>query len=191
MPAVSLAPLMMAYTIFGAGYIAYMTFIVALLREEAFGSTTISVFWVLLGAASVVAGFFWGRAFASLHGGRPMAVVLAVNLCGAATPLLTRTTMGVFLSAILFGASLMAAPSAITAFIRKSRPPQAWTATIGLFTVLFGAGQCAGPLLAGYLSDSASGIRLGFVVSAAALVFAAAVALLQNERMLTGVGADR
>jgi predicted MFS family arabinose efflux permease len=139
----------------------------------------------MLGTASVAAGFFWGRAFSSMSGGRPMALVLAMNVCGAAAPLVTRTTIGVFVSAALFGASLMAAPSAVTAFIRKSRSSKDWIATIGRFTVLFGLGQCAGPILAGYLSDSPSGIRLGLLVSTIALVAAALVALLQGERTMT------
>ncbi len=183
--ATSLTPLLTAYTMFGAGYIAYMTFIVAFLRGENFDPTIISGFWVMLGTASVAAGFFWGRVFSSLRGGRPMALVLAMNVCGAVAPLITRTTTGVFLSAALFGASLMAAPSAVTAFIRKSRSPENWTATIGRFTVLFGLGQSAGPLLAGYLSDSPSGTRLGLLVSTIALMVAALVALLQGERTST------
>jgi predicted MFS family arabinose efflux permease len=186
----SLSPLLVAYTLFGAGYIAYMTFIVAFLRGENFDSTIISAFWVMLGTASVAAGFFWGRAFSSMSGGRPMALVLAMNVCGAAAPLVTRTTIGVFVSAALFGASLMAAPSAVTAFIRKSRSSKDWTATIGRFTVLFGLGQCAGPLLAGYLSDSPSGIRLGLLVSTIALMVAALVALLQGERTTMTVDRD-
>jgi predicted MFS family arabinose efflux permease len=182
---ISLSPLLIAYTLFGAGYIAYMTFIVAFLRGENFDSTIISAFWVMLGTASIAGGFFWGRAFSSMSGGRPMALVLAMNVCGAAAPLVTRTTIGVFVSAALFGASLMAAPSAVTAFIRKSRSSKDWIATIGRFTVLFGLGQCAGPILAGYLSDSPSGIRLGLLVSTIALVAAALVALLQGERTMT------
>ena len=178
----SLSPLLVAYTLFGAGYIAYMTFIVAFLRGENFHPTTISAFWVMLGTASVVAGFFWGRVFSSMSGGRPLALALAMNVCGAAAPLVTRTTVGVFVSAVLFGASLMAVPSAVTAFIRKSRSMRDWIATIGRFTVLFGLGQCVGPLLAGYLSDSPSGIRRGLLVSTIALMVAALVALLQDER---------
>jgi predicted MFS family arabinose efflux permease len=186
----SLSPLLVAYTLFGAGYIAYMTFIVAFLREENFDPTIISAFWVTLGTASVVAGFFWGRAFSLMRGGRPMALVLAMNVCGAAAPLVTRTTIGVLVSAALFGASLMAVPSAVTAFVRKSRSSKDWIATIGRFTVLFGLGQCAGPLLAGYLSDGPSGIQLGFLVSTLTLMVAALVALLQGERTTTTIDPD-
>jgi predicted MFS family arabinose efflux permease len=186
----SLTPLLVAYTLFGAGYIAYMTFIIAFLREENFNSTIISAFWVVLGMASVAAGFFWGRAFASMSGGRPMALVLAMNVCGAAGPLVTGTTMGVFLSAVLFGASLMAVPSSATAFIRKSRSSKDWIATIGRFTVMFGLGQCVGPLLAGHLSDSPSGIRLGLLVSTIVLAVAALVALLQPEKSIMTVAPD-
>jgi MFS family permease len=46
---------------------------------------------------------------------------------------------------------------------------------------LFGLGQCFGPVVAGYLSDSSMGIRLGFIVSIVALVLGAGVATLQQE----------
>ncbi len=181
----SLGPMLVAYTLFGAGYIAYMTFIVAFLREENFDSTIISAFWVMLGTASVAAGFFWGRAFSSMRGGRPLALLLAMNVCGAAAPLVTGTTTGIFVSAALFGASLMGIPSAVTTFIRKSRSAKDWIATIGRFTVFFGLGQCVGPLLAGYLSDSRSGIWLGLLLSALVLMIGALVALLQDESSAT------
>ena len=76
---------------------------------------------------------------------------------------------------------MMAGPGAATAFVRKARPPQAWTAEIGRLTVLFGLGQCVGPILAGMLSDSAAGIRLGLSVSVGILALSTVVAALQRE----------
>jgi hypothetical protein len=46
----------------------------------------------------------------------------------------------------------MAAPATVTMLVRKVRPPATWTREIGWLTVLFGIGQCIGPLLAGALS---------------------------------------
>lgn len=44
------------YTLFGLGYIAYLTFIVAFLQDQGVGGRTIAAFWVAVGlAASVTA----------------------------------------------------------------------------------------------------------------------------------------
>jgi predicted MFS family arabinose efflux permease/phenylpyruvate tautomerase PptA (4-oxalocrotonate tautomerase family) len=178
---VSLLPLTVAYTLFGAGYIAYMTFIVAFLRGEGYGDTSISAFWTLLGVAAAAAGFGWGAVLARFRGGWPMGLVLLINAAGAVAPLITANVFGAFLSAVLFGASVMAAPSAATAFIRKARSPQAWTAAIARLTAMFALGQCVGPLLAGHLSDSPSGIRLGLLSSVAILALGILAAALQRD----------
>jgi MFS family permease len=183
---VSLGPITVAYALFGAGYIAYMTFIVAFLRSERVDPGVVSVFWTVLGIAGIVAGFCWGPVLTRLRGGWAMFVVLVVNACGALAPLLAGSTGIAFLSALLFGASVMAGPSAVTAFVRKARPPQVWTAEIGRLTVLFGLGQCVGPILVGAVSDGPTGIQLGLVVSVGILALASIIASFQREPKTTG-----
>ncbi len=61
------------------------------------------------------------------------------------------------------------------------RARRAWTAEIGRLTVLFGLGQAGGPLLSGYLSDGAGGVRLGLLASIAMTVAGAAVVAFQDE----------
>lgn len=79
-----LTPTMVAYGLFGAGYIAYVTFIVAFVRTEGLAPRSVSAFWATLGAAAVVAAFAWGPALGRLQGGRAPAAVLAVTAVGAA-----------------------------------------------------------------------------------------------------------
>jgi predicted MFS family arabinose efflux permease len=177
-----LSPTYVAYVLFGAGYIAYMTFIIAFLRGEAADDTTIAAFWCVLGLSSLAGSFLWGRLFAGLPGGWPMTTVLLVNAAGAALPLLAASIPTLLLSAILFGATVMAVPSAAAAFVRKSLAESAWTAVLGRLTVVFGLGQCLGPLLSGALSDASSyGIRAGLLVSAGILLAAALAAAFQAE----------
>src|SRR5579862_9196947 len=128
---VRLLPTFLAYVLFGAGYIAYMTFIIAFLRGEAADDATIAGFWCVLGVSSVAGGFVWGRLFAGLPGGRPMTTVLILNAIGAALPLLAGSVAMAMLSAVLFGATVMAVPSSATAFVRKSLPEAVWTAALG------------------------------------------------------------
>ncbi|GIH14939.1 YbfB/YjiJ family MFS transporter [Rugosimonospora africana] len=50
-----LAPTFGWYILFGAGYVSYMTFVVAFLHAEGLGLAAESAFFILLGAASVIA----------------------------------------------------------------------------------------------------------------------------------------
>ena len=53
---------LVAYGLFGAGYIAYATFIIAYLRSaEGFTGGGVTSFWSLFGLSSVAAAFAWGR----------------------------------------------------------------------------------------------------------------------------------
>jgi predicted MFS family arabinose efflux permease len=167
------------YVLFGAGYVSYMTFVVALLRDL----WTTAGFFMLLGAASVVATLiFWGRIIGRLRGGHSPALVSCLVLIGVLPVLLWPSLGGALISAVVFGASFMAGPTAATVLARRSLPPHGWAAGIALLTAAFSLGQAVGPLVAGILSDSPSGIAAGLWLSAALLAVSALVALLQRER---------
>jgi predicted MFS family arabinose efflux permease len=76
-----------SYALFGAGYIAYATFIVAYLRtNEGFDSGSITAFWAILGLAAVVAAFAWGPILGRLKGGWGASATIATVAAGAALP---------------------------------------------------------------------------------------------------------
>ena len=83
---------LLAYGLFGAGYIAYATFIIAYLRsDEGFSGAAIRGFWSIFGLASVVAAFAWGPILGRLKGGWGTAATLSVVTIGTAVPLLWST----------------------------------------------------------------------------------------------------
>jgi predicted MFS family arabinose efflux permease len=180
-PARRLAAVMGSYALFGVGYIAYMTFIVAFLTGHGASSAEISVFWVVLGLAAVGGGFTWPPVIARLRGGRGMGLILLVVAAGAVLPLASASQAAALISAVLFGASFLAVVTAATAVARRTLPRHHWTPAIGTLTVAFAVGQCIGPVLAGALSDSATGLRLGLTVSAGTLAFGALIALAQRH----------
>jgi MFS family permease len=181
-PVRSLAALIAAYTLYGAGYISYMTFIVAFLTTAGAGPGTVTLFWVVLGATAVATGFTWAPLLARLRGGRAPALVIAVVTAGALVPLLADSPAAALASAVLFGASFLAVVGATTAVARQALPAHHWTAAIATLTGGFALGQCAGPVLAGVLSDGPSGIRAGLTVSVGILTAALLVALAQPDR---------
>ncbi|MHB1486082.1 MAG: YbfB/YjiJ family MFS transporter [Acidimicrobiales bacterium] len=181
-PARSMSVLLVAYLLFGAGYISYMTFIVAFLKGEGASAGEVSVFWVVLGAAAMAATFAWAPVLGRLRGGRGPAAVLAVVGTGALLPVLSASAWAVFASAVLFGGSFLTVVTAVTAVARVSLHPRHWTPAIATLTVAFALGQCAGPILAGVLSDGPSGVRAGLVLSVGILAAGMLTALAQPRR---------
>lgn len=184
-------PLLLAYGIFGVGYIAYMTFIIAWLREHGARAGEVALFWAVLGLATILAPPVWRRALAEWPGGRPLAAVLVAMAVGGALPLWQTTPAIMLVSAVMFGGSFFAAPTAIAVFSRKALPPSQWGEAIAGFTTLFALCQCFGPVLTGALSDAAGNLFAGLGFSAAILVVGAVIALRQNDLKvrpeLTGV----
>lgn len=177
-----MARVLAAYGLFGMGYIAYVTFIVAFLRsEEGFTSAGISGFWSVLGLASILAAFVWGPILGRLKGGWGATATLAVVALGAAIPLLGGHAPGAYLSAFLFGGSFLSVIAAVTSFARRAAQPHAWTAAIAALTIAFGLGQCVGPVLSGVLSDGPNGVRVGLWLSVGILALGSVIAAFQPE----------
>jgi MFS family permease len=180
-PARRFVPSIVAYTLFGAGYISYITFVVALLVQQGMSSLLVGSFWVLLGVASLLSVPLWGRALGRLRGGRGPALVLAVVSVGAALPLLGGGAVTAMASALVFGGAFLAVVTSFAAVVRDALPASQWGPAIAALTAVFALGQCAGPVLTGLLSDVAGGVRAGLGLSAAVLGLAALIALAQDR----------
>jgi len=177
-----LAPTFAWYLLYGAGYVSYMTFVVALLHTRGVGDIGEAAFFVALGTSSVIATLgLWGRVLSRLHGGHAPALISAIVLLGVLPVLVSQNLAAALVSGAVFGAGFMAGPTAATVLARRMLPAHGWTTGIALLTVAFSVGQGIGPLVAGILSDSAGGIARGLWLSVALLTFAAAVALVQRE----------
>lgn len=179
-PVRRMAPAMAGYSLFGAGYIAYVTFIVAFLKAQGFSASTVGVFWAVLGAASVAAPFAWGPVLGRLRAGRGPAAVLVVVTVGAMLPLELAGTAGDFASAVLFGGAFLIVVTAVVNLARLALPAAQISPAIAVLTVAFGIGQCVGPILAGFLSDGPGGVRTGLELSVVLLAAATLAAFMQQ-----------
>jgi predicted MFS family arabinose efflux permease len=178
-----LAPTFAWYVLFGAGYVSYMTFIIALLHTQGMGTWSFATFFIVLGAASAAGTLLvWGRVIGRLGGGLAPALVSAVVLAGVLPVLLWHGLGAAIASAVIFGGAFMAGPTAVTVGARRMLPSHAWTSGIALLTVAFSIGQAIGPLLSGLLSDSAGGISRGLWLSVVLLAVSAGIAPVQRER---------
>ena len=180
-PRLPLLPELLAYLLFGFGYIGYMTFVIAWMRESGTSTEAVIQVWVLLGLATLVAPLVWARALAHWPGGRPMVVLMLVLALGAWLPLLGAGHLAMLASAALFGVAMFSIPSAISSLIKRSLNKTHWGRVMAVFTVVFAAGQTIGPLATGWLADRYGSLQPGLLASVLALLLGALIALLQRD----------
>jgi MFS family permease len=171
---------MAGYGMFGVGYIGYMTFVVALLREQGQSATRITVFYALLGVAVMASPRLWAWLLDRYRDGRPQALLNALLGLATLLPAVASAWPLVLLSGLLFGAVFLSLVASTTALVRHNLPPAQWAAGIGAFTIVFAAGQIVGPSMVGWVSDGPGGLARGFVLSAVALWIGAGLALRQR-----------
>ena len=172
---------LVGYFLFGAGYIAYMTFMIAYIRDAGGGAAAQSAFWCLIGLSAFVTPWVWSRLLARNSGGVSTAIILGVNAAGAALPLLGHSTALLATSAMVFGVAFFAVVGSTTAFVRFNYPPAAWPTGIAALTISFGIGQTLGPIAVGAVTDAMGSLSYALNVSAAMLAVGAIAAAFQRR----------
>jgi predicted MFS family arabinose efflux permease len=172
---------LVAYLLFGFGYIGYMTFLVAFVQGAGWGRTSVAAAWIVLGLAAASTALVWEPVLERLAVGRALALILTTLTVGSALPLATTQPLFVLISTLLVGVSFLAVVSALTELVRTTLPPPSWGAAIAFATVVFATGQALGPLVTGLVADRLGGLSPTLAVSAASLALAVPVALLQGQ----------
>ena len=181
-----IAPVVASYTLFGVGYIGYMTFVPDHLRGQGVGDAGIAVFWIGLGLAGFVVPPLWVPLLRRLTPRVGVFGLIAVTAAAAVVPVLAPGAVAAWISGLLFGASFLTAITALTDASRRVLDAAHWTAALAVLTVGFALGQCLGPVLSGLVSDAGGGLTAGLSVSAGVLALAAVVGLLQRAPAAPG-----
>jgi predicted MFS family arabinose efflux permease len=174
------APIMLAYFLFGVGYIVYMTFVMAWLREMPLGTATATLVWLVLGLAVMASGYIWRGVMARWWPAHTFAAACACTAAGTALPLLSNSLAGLLASAVLVGGSFFMVPGAMMALARSTMPPAHWAKAMNLFTFVFAIGQGVGPVAAGWIADTA-GLNTAMAAGAATLLLATGLAFMQKN----------
>lgn len=171
------------YAMFGVGYIGYMTFVIALLREQGASGPAVTFFYALLGVAVLASPRIWARLLDRYKGGQALALLSALLGLATVLPALTSAWPVILASGLLFGGVFLSLVASTTALVRHNLPQSAWAAGISAFTIVFAVGQIVGPTIVGWIADGPGGLARGLVFSALALWIGAALA--SRQRALT------
>jgi predicted MFS family arabinose efflux permease len=167
--------LIIAYGLYGFGYIITSTFIVAIVR----GTPTIAAFepeiWVVFGLAAAPSIALWTRIAASTGIPAAFAVACVAEASGVLASVVWQTAGGIFMAAILVGGTFVALTA--LGFIRArelaTRDPRR---ALALMSGAFALGQIIGPYFAGILWDRLGSFTVPSIAAAMALLAAAVLA---------------
>ena len=162
------------------GYIGYMTFVVALLREQGASASDITFFYAMLGLAVVASSRVWAGLLNRYRGGQSLAILNALLSLATLIPAISSSWPMMLVSGVLFGGVFLSVVASTTAMVKHNLVPSQWAAGISIFTVIFAVGQIIGPTMVGWIADGPGGLQRGLIFSAAALLMGAVLAWQQN-----------
>lgn len=168
------------YFMFGVGYIGYMTFVIALLKQQGMQSGSITLFYTVLGFTVVASSRIWAGMLDRFKGGQSMAILNGLLGLATVLPALTAAPLLVFVSGLLFGSIFLSVVASTTALVRHNLPHHAWSSGISAFTTVFALGQIIGPSVIGWVADGTGGLQRGLIFSAIALFVGAILASRQR-----------
>lgn len=174
---------LLGYALFGAGYIAYMTFMIAFVRDAGGNALAQSAFWTLIALGAFASPYVWSRLIGRSTGGGGTAIIAAATSIGALIPFFSSGQIPLVVSAALFGVAFFSVTSSTTAFVRVNYPPQLWPKAIAVMTIAFGIGQIIGPTVTGIITDAMGSLRYALAISAAALALGALITAFQRPLM--------
>ncbi len=177
------------YAMFGVGYIGYMTFVIALLREQGFSGQAVTLFYALLGIAVLASTRIWAGMLDRCKGGQLLAILSALLGLATLMPALTSVGPVILASGMLFGGVFLSLVASTTALVQHNLPRPHWGAGISAFTIVFAVGQIVGPTIVGWIADGPGGLARGLLFSAVVLWVAAALAWRQRALALPELSA--
>ncbi|MGH8183305.1 MAG: YbfB/YjiJ family MFS transporter [Rhodanobacteraceae bacterium] len=175
-----LSPLLVAACVYGAGYFALVTFLIAYLRLSGYPHARIVEFWITAGTVLIITTFLWGKVLARFRGGWGVALTNGILIVSALMLLVWHGEAVVVAASVLFGASVLMSAFSQFDYGRRLAPPQDWTRVTAALTASFCFGQFLGPIACGWISDAA-GLRIGMLAAAGLLLACIVAALLQRD----------
>lgn len=161
-----------SYGLFGFGYVITATFIVAMARLAGTGPVVEFAAWFITGTAAAVSLFAWRPVTARFGMGPAYLACLVLEALGIAASVALPPVAGTLVGGLFLGLTFMT----VTAYglqLARQLAPSSPRRALAFMTVAFGAGQIAGPLVAGLATEWSGSFTLASIIAAAVLLTSA------------------
>ena len=176
-----LPTLLLAYGLFGFGYVVTATFIVAIVKTYPAAHPVQPFVWLLVGAAAVPSVMLWTFIGGRIGVRRAFAVACVVEALGVAVSVLRPTADGAVIASLLLGGTYMGI-TALGLVAARALEPHNPSRALGRMTAAFGLGQMIGPAFAGWLAERLGGFGLASLIASGALLVSAALTFRREVR---------
>jgi predicted MFS family arabinose efflux permease len=175
--------MIVAYGLFGFGYVVTATFLVTIVRQSLGIRPLEPWIWMLFGLAAIPSVPLWQYLGDRIGLARTYALACAVEAAGVAASVEWTTVTGVCVSAALLGGTFvgLTALGLMSGRALAGSHPQR---VVSLMTVSFSVGQMSGPSVAGFLAERTGGLQSASRLAAAALVVAAVLAVWSSGSLV-------
>lgn len=172
--------MVLAYGLFGFGYVVTATFLVTIVRATPAVRAMEPAVWVLVGLSAAPSVLVWGAVGRRFGVASAFAAAALVEAVGVLASVAWPSAVGICVASVLVGGTfmgltamgLMRARELASGHTRGGDARRAMAA----MTAAFGVGQIVGPVVAGILADWLGGFGVPSAAAAVALVGAALLA---------------
>jgi predicted MFS family arabinose efflux permease len=175
-----LAALVLAYGLFGFGYVITATFLVTIVRGSADVRPLEPVVWVVVGLTAIPSVALWTWTGRKLGTARAFALACVLEAVGVAASVLWITTPGILVSGALLGGTFMGL-TALGLIQGRQLAAGDPRRTLAIMTAAFGFGQIVGPALAGVVHDATGSFVAPSLAAVGGLLVAALLATVTSR----------
>lgn len=151
-PAIWMKWLIIAYSLEGLGYIVTGTFIVSIAEESTSFHGDAAFVWFVVGVAAIPSCIVWSKLAQRYGYIRTLLISMLFQGLGIVLPAFATTTITLYISAFIFGATFMGITTVATTLARQISPVNSHQ-ILGYLTAGYALGQMLGPSLAGALAN--------------------------------------
>lgn len=171
----SLAKMIVAYGLFGFGYVVTATFLVAIVRQGGGGRVFEATVWMVAGLAGFPSTWFWQKLAARIGIYAAYAATCLIEVVGVTASVVVKGAAGPLIAGILLGGTFIAI-TALGIQMGRRLAPRAPRRVFAVMTAAFGLGQIVGPVAAGLLAQASGNYTLASIMAAVALLLSGVIA---------------